>query len=71
MQILETISLKLKLLPDDKQVEVADFIDFLLSRLYEEPDAEQILDETSGIWAGELDGVAYEDQMRQQWERRN
>ena len=70
MQNIEAIADKLKQLPDEQQDEVADFVEFLLSRLPAGPEPEQALRETAGIWKGEADGIAYEDTLRQQWERR-
>jgi len=70
MQNIEEIADKLKQLPDEQQDEVADFVDFLLSRLPALPEAERALRETAGIWKGEADGLAFEDTLRQQWERR-
>jgi hypothetical protein len=61
----------LKQLPDEQQDEVADFVDFLLSRLPASPEAEQALRETAGILKGEAEGTAFEDMMRKQWERRH
>ena len=52
MQNIEEIADKLKQLPDEQQDEVADFVDFLLSRLHAVPEAEQALRETAGIWKG-------------------
>jgi mRNA-degrading endonuclease RelE of RelBE toxin-antitoxin system len=69
MQNVEEIANKLKRLPDQQQDEVADFVDFLLSRLPTPPQAEQALNDTAGIWEGEVDGVTYENAMRNQWER--
>jgi hypothetical protein len=74
MTDVETLTTKLRLLPDDKQAEVADFIDFLLSRL--SPDAQaddfdQALSETAGLWPDLPDGLAYEDQLRRQWQNRS
>ncbi len=55
--------------PTSIQQEVADFIDFLLSRIPEEPDAARLLRETAGTWKGEADGITYEDALRNQWNR--
>ena len=74
MTNVEALTTKLRLLPDDKQSEVADFVDFLLTRLSQTTQEEafdQALQETAGLWPDELDGVAYEDQMRQQWQGRS
>ena len=74
MTDVETLTTKLRLLPDDKQAEVADFIDFLLahmSPLVQEEAFEQALGQTAGLWPDELDGLAYENQMRQQWQGRS
>lgn len=70
MQNTETITDKLKQLPDEQQNEVSDFVDFLLSRHRTSPDTARVLRETAGIWKGEVDGITYEDDMRKQWERR-
>ncbi len=73
MTSVEALTTKLQRLPDDKQIEVADFVDFLLTRLsptaQEEP-FDQALQETAGLWPDELDGIAYEDKIRQQWQGR-
>jgi hypothetical protein len=74
MTNVETLTTKLRLLPDDKQAEVADFVDFLLARLsreVQEDDFDQALKATAGIWPDQPDGLAYEDQMRQQWQTRS
>ena len=65
MQNIEEIADKLKRLPDEQQDEVADFVDFLLSRLHATQE-EQVLSDTAGIWKGEVDGTAYEDTLREQ-----
>jgi hypothetical protein len=73
MTNVETLSLKLARLPEEKQNEVADFIDFLLAKLAPETPADafdQALQETAGIWPDLPDGVVYEDQLRQQWQGR-
>jgi len=70
MQDLEALTNKLKQLPDEQQSEVADFVDFLLLRLPEPPDAARTLCETAGIWKDEVDGITYEDNMRKQWGHR-
>lgn len=70
METIEIITRKIQQLPYEKQIEVANFVDFLLSRAPDETDFEQTLNETAGIWKDELDGVAYEDQMRRQWASR-
>ena len=64
------ITEKLKRLPDEHQREVADFVDFLLSRIPDTPDAAQVFRETSGLWKGEADGITYENALREQWKRR-
>lgn len=61
---------KLKRLPDEDQHEVADFVDSLLMRMPDTPDAARVLRETAGIWKGETDGIAYENALREQWKRR-
>jgi hypothetical protein len=74
MTNVEALTTKLRLLPDDKQAEVADFVDFLLARLSQEAQEaafEQALHETAGLWPDEVDGLAYENQMRQQWQDRS
>lgn len=70
MHNIDSINHKLKQLPDEKQREVADFVDFLLSRLSEPTNSSQILRDTAGIWKDETDGIAYENTMRKQWEKR-
>ena len=70
MQNIENLTEKLKQLPDENQHEVADFVDFLLSRVPETPDATRVLRESAGVWKGELDGIAYENAVRKQWEHR-
>jgi hypothetical protein len=70
MTDVETLTTKLNLLPDEKRLEVFDFVDFLLSRLSQEAQEEafdQALDETAGIWPDELPGLEYENRMRQMW----
>lgn len=69
MQNIEEIADKLKRLPDQQRDEVADFVDFLLSRLPATPEAEQALGDTAGIWKGEANGIAYEDALRSQWKQ--
>ncbi|MFL6215390.1 MAG: DUF2281 domain-containing protein [Blastocatellia bacterium] len=71
MQNIEKIADKLKRLPNEQQDEVADFVDFLLSRLHATTQEEQALSDTAGIWKGEADGTAYEDTMREQWKQRS
>jgi len=61
---------KLKRLPEEHQHEVADFIDFLLSRTSDTPDAARVLHETAGMWKGEAEGIAYENALREQWKQR-
>jgi len=64
---------KLKRLPEERQHEVADFVDFLLSRTPDTPDtpdAAEVLRETAGMWKGEADGIAYENALREQWKQR-
>ena len=61
---------KLKRLPEEHQREVADFVDFLLSRGPETADAARVLRETAGLWKGEADGIAYENALREQWKQR-
>jgi mRNA-degrading endonuclease RelE of RelBE toxin-antitoxin system len=58
---------KLKRLPEEHQREVADFVDFLLSRTPDTPDATRVLRETAGLWRGETDGITYENTLREQW----
>lgn len=72
METIETITAKLRLLPADRLPEVAEFVDSLLAQLPEpdEEEAEAILNETFGIWPNEVDGIEYENRMRQQWQRR-
>lgn len=60
---------KLKRLPDEHQHEVADFVDFLLSRTPDRTDAARVLRETAGIWKGEVEGIAYKNALREQWKR--
>ncbi|HEY3139458.1 MAG TPA: DUF2281 domain-containing protein [Blastocatellia bacterium] len=69
MQNLD-VSEKLKQLPEEYQIEVADFVDFLLSRVPDRPDAARVLRETAGIWKDELNGVDYENALREQWKHR-
>jgi mRNA-degrading endonuclease RelE of RelBE toxin-antitoxin system len=71
MQNTDNLAEKLKRLPEEDQHEVADFIDFLLSRIPDTPDATRALRDTAGIWKGEADGIAYENALREQWNRRN
>ena len=66
MQNTDNLTEKLKRLPDEHQHEVADFVDFLLMRIPDTPDAARVLRETAGIWKGETDGIAYEDALREQ-----
>ena len=61
---------KLKRLPEEDQHKVADFVDFLLSRSADTPDATRVLRETAGLWKGEADGIAYENALREQWKQR-
>jgi mRNA-degrading endonuclease RelE of RelBE toxin-antitoxin system len=70
MQNTDNLTEKLKPLPDEHQNEVADFVDFLLSRIPDTPDAARVLRETAGIWKGEADGIAYENALREQWKQR-
>jgi hypothetical protein len=70
MQNTDNLTEKLKRLPDEHQHEVADFVDFLLSRIPETPDAARVLRETAGIWKGEVDGIVYENALREQWKQR-
>lgn len=70
MQSLKSLTSKLKQLPDEQRREVVDFVDFLLSRVSKPVDAARVLRETAGIWKDEVDGITYENRMRQQWERR-
>jgi mRNA-degrading endonuclease RelE of RelBE toxin-antitoxin system len=70
MQNTDNLTEKLKRLPDEHQNEVADFVDFLLSRIPDTPDAARVLRETAGIWKGEADGIAYENALREQWKQR-
>lgn len=70
MQNTDNLTEKLKRLPDEHQHEIADFVDFLLSRIPEAPDAALVLRETAGIWKGEADGIVYENALREQWKRR-
>jgi hypothetical protein len=43
MQNTDNLTEKLKRLPDEHQHEIADFVDFLLSRIPETPDAARVL----------------------------
>jgi len=61
---------KLKRLSAEQQHEVADFVDFLLSRTPDTMDAARVLRETAGLWKGEVDGITYENALREQWKRR-
>ena len=70
MQDVEMIASKLKQLPDEQQNEVSDFVDFLLSRQPVSLDTARVLRESAGVWKDEVDGITYEDAMRNQWERR-
>ena len=70
MQNTDELAEKLKRLPDESQHEVADFVDFLMSRIPGTPDAARVLRETAGMWKGEADGLAYENALREQWKRR-
>lgn len=76
MQVVEAISMKLNRLPEEKQIEVEDYVDFLLSQLPvdagrpEGLDIDKVLDETFGIWPDEVDGVEYENRLRRQWRNR-
>lgn len=49
---------------------MADFVDFLLPRIPDTPDAARVLRETAGIWKGEADGIAYENAFPEQWKQR-
>ncbi|MEW6129460.1 MAG: DUF2281 domain-containing protein [Acidobacteriota bacterium] len=71
MQNLEELTDKLTQLPEDKQREVADYVDFLISRLPKSLNANRILRETSGIWKDEMNGIAYENALRRQWKERS
>jgi uncharacterized protein DUF2281 len=57
---------KLKRLPEEHQHEVADFVDFLLSRTPDTPDAARVLRETAGMWKGEAEGIGHENALREQ-----
>ena len=57
MQNTDSLTEKLKRLPDEHQHEVSDFVDFLLSRIPTTADAARVLRETAGIWKGEPDGI--------------
>jgi uncharacterized protein DUF2281 len=70
MQNTDELTEKLKRLPDESQHEVADFVDFLMSRVPGTPNAARVLRETSGMWKGEADGLSYENALREQWKRR-
>ena len=70
MQNTNSLTEKLKRLPDEDHHEVADFIDFLLSRMPDARDAARVLRETAGIWKDEADRVAYENAIREQWKLR-
>jgi len=70
MQNTDNLTEKLKRLPDEHQNEVADFVDFLLSRIPYTPDAARVSRETAGIWKGEAEGIAYENALREQWKQR-
>ena len=70
MQNIEMIASKLKQLPDEQQNEVSDFVDFLLSRQPVSRDTARVLRESAGVWKDEVDGITYEDAMRNQWKRR-
>jgi hypothetical protein len=67
MQNTDELTEKLKRLPDECQHAVADFVDFLMSRVPGTPDAARVLGETAGMWKGEADGLAYENALREQW----
>jgi mRNA-degrading endonuclease RelE of RelBE toxin-antitoxin system len=70
MQNTDSLAEKLKRLPDEHQHEVVDFVDFLLSRIPGTPDRTRVLRETAGIWKGEVDGIGYENALREQWKQR-
>jgi hypothetical protein len=61
---------KLKRLPEEHQHEVADFVDLLLSRTPDTPDAARVLRETAGLWKDEAEGIDYENAVREQWKQR-
>ena len=70
MQKTDNLTEKLKRLPDEHQHEINDFVDFLLSRIPDTPDAARVLRETAGMWKGEAEGIVYENALRERWKRR-
>jgi hypothetical protein len=61
---------KLKRLSAEQQHEVVDFLDSLLSRTPDAPDTARVLRETAGLWEGEIDGITYENALREQRKQR-